>query len=285
MLSDKGIQVLLLRHFNQDSLENFFGALRALGYRNNNPTCEMFSSAYKTLLLNNIMSTHSPGSNCEDDFSEACLVSYQTLFATFNNKLDTDEPEFDRQRVADLPKEENPSCTSDLTLLESQTKNYIAGFIVKKLNTIFFKNYDVCLKEICSNINNDHQIIQARDYQPNGKHLLKYPNSSFCMLVQNVINIISHNLPSLCHHKTLKVDLINIIEEKVDLKYITCPDHKLIFPEKFVNFVVKLMVHNWCTQINRILSGKINLNKNESDKIKINAFERYKLFSKKKRSS
>ncbi|CAI6354012.1 unnamed protein product [Macrosiphum euphorbiae] len=176
VLSDKGIQVLLLRHFNQDSLENFFGALRALGYRNNNPTCEMFSSAYKTLLLNNIMSTHSPGSNCEDDFSEACLVSYQTLFATFNNKLDTDEPEFDRQRVADLPKEKNPSCASDLTLLETQTKNYIAGFIVKKLNTIFFKNCDVCMKEICSNINNDHQIIQARDYQPNGKHLLKYKN-------------------------------------------------------------------------------------------------------------
>lgn len=76
MLHANGIKVLLLRHFNQDSLENFFGASRALGYRNNNPTCEMFSSAYKTLVLNNMMSSYSPGSNCKDDFSGGCLTSY-----------------------------------------------------------------------------------------------------------------------------------------------------------------------------------------------------------------
>lgn len=211
------------------------------------------------------------------------MISYQTLFATFNEQLDTVEPESDKQRVADGLLKESSNSNSDIILLESQTKNYIAGFIVKKLNTVFFKNCKVCLKEICSNLNNDHQLIQARDYQLNGKHLLKYPNSRFCSLVQNVINIISHNLPSICHHKQLKVDLINIIEEKVDLKYITCLEHKLLFPEKFINFTVKLMVHNWCTQINRLLSGKSNLNKNESDQIKINAYERYKLFNKKKK--
>jgi len=43
------------------------------------------------------------------------------------------------------------------------------------------------------------------------------------------------------------------------------------------------MVHNWCTQINRLLlSGKSNLNKNESDQIKVIAYARYKLFYKKK---
>lgn len=121
-----------------------------------------------------MMSTHSPGSNCEDDFSKACLISYQTLFATINDQLDTVEPELDKQRVADgLLKEITYSNNSDLILLESQKKNYIAGFIVKKLNTVFFKNCVVFLKEICSNLNNDHQLIQARDYQPNGKHLLK----------------------------------------------------------------------------------------------------------------
>jgi len=41
------------------------------------------------------------------------------------------------------------------------------------------------------------------------------------------------------------------------------------------------MVHNWCTQVNRLLSGTINLSKNESDHIKISAFSRYKTFSKK----
>jgi len=91
-MNEKGIEVLLLRHFNQDLLEKFFGASRVLRYRDNNTTYEMFSSAYKTLLLNNKMLTHSLCSNCEDGFSETCLISYQTLFATFNDQLDTVEP-------------------------------------------------------------------------------------------------------------------------------------------------------------------------------------------------
>jgi len=276
---------LLPRHLNQDALENLFGAIRALGYRNNNPTCEMFSSAYKTLLLNNLMSAHSPGSNCEEDFSGGCLTSYQTLFETYTNcEANTIEREIE-ERVADgLPKKFVDN-DYNLKLLGNQTQNYIAGYIVKKLNSVLFKNCRICLNEICSKGSNDHQLIQARDYKHNGKYLLKYPNYNFCMLVQNVINIISHNLPNICHQKNLKIELINVIEEKVDIKYITsCPDHKLMFPQKFVNFTVKFMVNNWCTQINRILSDKINLSKNESDKIKINAFERYKLFSKKKNS-
>lgn len=273
---------MLPRHLNQDAMENLFGAIWALGYRNNNPTYEMFASAYKTLLLNNLMSAHSPGSNCKEDFSGGCLTSYQTLFEMYTNcEANTIEHEI-KERVADVFPKKFVDNGYNLTLLGSQTQNYIAGYIVKKLNSVLFKNCSICLSEICSKLSNDHQLTQARDYKHNGNYLLKYPNSKFCMLVQKVINIISHNLPNICHHQNLKIELINIIEEKVDVKYITCPDHKLIFPQKFVNFVVKLMVHNWCTQINRILSGKIHLNKNESDKIKINAFERYKLFSKKK---
>ncbi|CAI6374112.1 unnamed protein product [Macrosiphum euphorbiae] len=104
-LNDNGIKVLLPRHLNQDALENLFGAIRALGYRNNNPTCEMFASAYKTLLLNNLMSAHSPGSNCEEDFSGGCLTSYQTLFEMYTNcEANTIEHEIE-ERVADvLPK-------------------------------------------------------------------------------------------------------------------------------------------------------------------------------------
>jgi len=37
-MQENGIRSIPLRLFNQDSLENFFGAMRANGYRNNNPT-------------------------------------------------------------------------------------------------------------------------------------------------------------------------------------------------------------------------------------------------------
>jgi len=56
------------------------GALSALGCRNNNPNCMMFASAYKTLLLNNLMSSYSPRSNCKEDLGTTSLAQYQTLF-------------------------------------------------------------------------------------------------------------------------------------------------------------------------------------------------------------
>lgn len=68
-----------LKNFNQDSLENIFGAMRALGYRNNNPTCASFSSSYRTLILNNQMSAHSPGNNYEEDIGEGCFDFYNII--------------------------------------------------------------------------------------------------------------------------------------------------------------------------------------------------------------
>ncbi|KAG7298322.1 hypothetical protein JYU34_017922 [Plutella xylostella] len=61
------IKSIWCRHFNQDPLENFFGSIRSHGYRNNNPTCAGFEAAYASLLINNLSSSYSPGSNCEDD--------------------------------------------------------------------------------------------------------------------------------------------------------------------------------------------------------------------------
>lgn len=50
--------------------------------------------------------------------------------------------------------------------------------------------------------------------------------------------------------------------------------------KKFLNFIIKFLIHNWCNNINKILNGKISINKNEKDKIKIAAYERYVKFCK-----
>lgn len=65
---------LLLCHFNQDPIENFFGAIRAHGYSNIMPTATAFEGAYKTFMVNNITYSHSVGSNCEKD-DNVCLQS------------------------------------------------------------------------------------------------------------------------------------------------------------------------------------------------------------------
>lgn len=62
-----GYDYLKPRKFNQDPLENFFGCIRAHGVRNVNPTPASFISSFKTLVINNFSSVHSPGANCEED--------------------------------------------------------------------------------------------------------------------------------------------------------------------------------------------------------------------------
>lgn len=72
------------------------------------------------------MSAHSPGSNCEEDFGEGTLTTYQALIDMYANSHETDEEDVE-VRVADgLPK--LISCESTvLNNLGSQTKNYISG--------------------------------------------------------------------------------------------------------------------------------------------------------------
>lgn len=81
--STKGITSLLLLNINQDLLENFFGSVRAHGCSNVMPTASAFESAFKTLLINNISSTHSVGANCEKDvnFCRNSIKKYLTTEA------------------------------------------------------------------------------------------------------------------------------------------------------------------------------------------------------------
>lgn len=138
IMEEKGVRSLLLRNFNQDSIENFFGAIRSLGYRNNNPSTQGFSSSYKTQMLNNLTSSHSTGSNCEEDFSEGALTSYRILFKSIKDYNDL-ENVYDEPRVNDRIIEPTIVNSPEISHLKLQTKNYIAGFIVKKLNKILFK--------------------------------------------------------------------------------------------------------------------------------------------------
>lgn len=281
-MSDNGVNSLLLRNFNQDPLENLFGALRALGYRNINPNCSMFASSYRTLVLNNLMSSHSPGGNCEDDLGGNGLIHFQNLFNTYADEQ-TEHNNGVVERVADGPLKIKSNYNADLMKLESQTKNFIAGYIVKRLNATFLKNCTSCLTVICTITHSEeHELTEKRDYMLGGKYNLKYPSLSFCRLIQGIIDLIGQRLPSICHHKSLKYQLIEIINTNYDTNILSCATHGPLFGKKLTEFIIKLIVHSWCTQINRILAGKIYISSNESDQIKINASSRYKTFSKKK---
>lgn len=71
LLFDKySVEYYYPRCVNQDPLENFFGRIRALNYRNVNPNANTFTHAFKSLFLTNVLSPHSKFANCEADHGE-----------------------------------------------------------------------------------------------------------------------------------------------------------------------------------------------------------------------
>ncbi|XP_050497704.1 uncharacterized protein LOC126878851 isoform X2 [Diabrotica virgifera virgifera] len=56
---------LLLRAFQQDTLENFFGLIRSYRATDNSVSVSDAITTFKALVINNFMSFHSPESNCE----------------------------------------------------------------------------------------------------------------------------------------------------------------------------------------------------------------------------
>lgn len=87
-LKGPNLKFLCPRNLNQDPIENFFACIRSSAGRNINPTCAAFSASFKTLVLNNFTTPHSPGSNCQEDDGEAL----NTLKKFIHVDLDGVEP-------------------------------------------------------------------------------------------------------------------------------------------------------------------------------------------------
>ena len=120
------INSVWLRHLNQDPLENFFGAVRSHGCRNNNPTCDQFESTFATLLINNLNSVHILGKNCENDHCQ----SLHALIINDNRETMSSTCTFDFQSIFNYEftplevKEKDPRIIAPL--------QYMCGYLLKK---------------------------------------------------------------------------------------------------------------------------------------------------------
>ncbi|XP_061709896.1 uncharacterized protein LOC133519780 [Cydia pomonella] len=73
------------RFVNQDPIENFFGRIRAINYRNVNPDVNTFIYSFKSIVLSNILAPQSTSMNCEDDDGET-LINVSNLFFTTSSE-------------------------------------------------------------------------------------------------------------------------------------------------------------------------------------------------------
>lgn len=154
-LLGNGFKFITLRSFNQDSVENLFCQVRSHGCRNVNPTSSNFQSSFKSLIINNLMSSQSVGANCENDNCEN-LSNFKNLLCT-SNVLSPPIVFTD----INIPVK-NQILKKD-TKLALGCQSYVAGAIIKKVKKIT-NNCQFC-NEILTSENNRHRnIINARQY-------------------------------------------------------------------------------------------------------------------------
>ena len=93
-LQSLGFQSFNTRNINQDTVENFFGQVKAHDFRSNKPSCYQFEAIFKSLLVTNLTSKHSPGFNCEEDSGEFILSECNSLLSDIRNLTgDVDDEE------------------------------------------------------------------------------------------------------------------------------------------------------------------------------------------------
>ena len=181
------LKYLLTYKFSQDHLELFFGAVRAAGGWNNNPTAMQFRSAYKQLLMRHNI-TGGRG-NCvpQDDTEMLRNVEDQS-----NSKSSSIEIEdVTTARRYDLALRDQPDATDhdycdvpnvmELSEFKTSAISYIAGYVVrmveKKIHCL------KCLAVLQTAKENIPDLFVV--WKSNGG--LKLPSPGLCYSQRNII--------------------------------------------------------------------------------------------------
>ncbi|XP_026475945.1 uncharacterized protein LOC113381195 [Ctenocephalides felis] len=184
----QGFSYLCTRNFNQDPLENFFDCIRSHGGSNTNPSCHSFVSAFRTLLVNNLSSRHSPSSNCEIDDTTGLLATFR-VFLNNEDVLETDT-------LINMSIASEPFIFQDMSLYSKTANAYVAGYCTKKLLG-YVGECHICASELLGDpIGRDEASwIASRDYTG---HSLLVPGTVFFDLFIKCSQVLDHFIKDLC---------------------------------------------------------------------------------------
>lgn len=245
------------RYINQDPLENFFGRIRALNYRNTNPDCWTFVNSFKSLLLTNVLSPDSKYANCEVDNGET-IIDLNFLFES----KDSNKENVMVSPLSISQEDDSFASGSDLKIqakkekMSVQCSAYTAGFVAKKINakTNCKKCYESCY---CANAEDVHKYILYREYKALKNRNLAYPKDNFVRLYRLATNIIHNFLNEYGHKILVRATLKKYLEHHLHFSWLGCSKHKKEMKERFINYISKLHTYYWCIGINRILKGSV----------------------------
>lgn len=268
---------IILRVFQQDALENFFGCIRNYSGRENNPSASHFVTSFKALIINNFMSSHSPGANCEEDKGEGTLDNLHNFLLGEHLPTGVEslgEPLLDHDVQIPTSIGAYRKCK-----ISRCTITYIAGFIAKKLfqkiqcddckQRLLFREHDA-----------DMDFIEARQYSHS--NLIK-PGTYLTFLFSQSMSRLFYLIPRLCHHKNISILLQSILLEQLNFNLVNNPCHPNN-QHTLVKIIVRCCIFFWSKRVNKIVKGKdekfikylsSNHKVSSIDPIKLQAFKKY----------
>ncbi|CAG4948422.1 unnamed protein product [Colias eurytheme] len=186
---DYKIKSFWCRHLNQDPLENFFGSIRSHGFRNNSPSCAAFEAAFASLLVTNMSSNYSRGSNCEEDFCTMFESFDELFFKTHSRTSPVSEVDYSDVINEDIiccfeTKKKNPRIIAQL--------EYVTGYLLRKSKHIF-KNCETCNGCLYTKDPGTNKYLKHREYYKN-KHLLHYPSEELTRYFSDIQDTLHHIL-------------------------------------------------------------------------------------------
>lgn len=280
LLNNYSFSYVLTRSFNQDPLENFFGAIRSHGHRHVTPGAAQFINSFRTLLVNNFTSVHSMGANCEADNSVVAINNLKVLITKDSNNSGSGLGDTTVEVTNNIELEMPKIAITGRTKIAQCTLTYMSGFIAKKM--IKLSKCNLCKNNILHRTNMiDLDFIEARQYP---RSTLTKPGNYFNFVVGLSLEYLFYAIPRSCNRKKISNALMNFIENKVNFVPLNCNIHNT-FKHKVSKFIVKCAIYFWCKKINRISKGKDlkflkflrndKNNKQKLDPIKAQAYKKY----------
>ncbi|KAF2901471.1 hypothetical protein ILUMI_04715, partial [Ignelater luminosus] len=142
------------------------------GITNNNPTCNQFTTALKTVVIKNLAKSKSISGNCEDDDCTALtnLTKLLNINVTPENSNDNiDVPDF-------------TDTNENVPMEETQALAYVAGYILKKID---ISKCSTCQEDLLAkDVSPTHVFTSFKEYRDDP--CLQYANDNMMRLLYNV---------------------------------------------------------------------------------------------------
>lgn len=238
------------RNLNQDGLENLFGCVMSCSQVVASPISTQFRSGYTTSLINNLTSSNSIYTNCENDASVPLLQNIHELIAQYEKSASNDNgvDSGNRGNMCDIdglnPEgiDIDPLFTvPDMNFLDSKGMVYESSHICRKL----VQKVD-CQDCLCTIL-----TVQEDDSLS-----FKSPSDTFIQIFKSLQNVINDIIPRLCAEKSLKKKILSLLET-LRIEKIGCSEHADVIMLNLKELCIHFGIVLFCQNINNILSGKI----------------------------